>query len=68
MAKVLEVIWGKWEQKYFSENQKKDSTDGQITGGLPRVFPHAFFKNLVRSTGPLTLSVRPSISSALSVR
>jgi hypothetical protein len=22
MAKVLEVIWGAWEQKYFSENQK----------------------------------------------
>jgi hypothetical protein len=21
-AKVLEVIWGEWEQKYFSENQK----------------------------------------------
>jgi hypothetical protein len=31
MAKVLDVIWGRWEQKYFSENQKKDSTDGQIT-------------------------------------
>jgi hypothetical protein len=26
MARVLELIWGKWEQKYFSENQKKDST------------------------------------------
>jgi hypothetical protein len=26
MAKVLEVIWGSGEQKYFSENQKKDST------------------------------------------
>jgi hypothetical protein len=29
------VIWVRWEQKYFSENQKKDSTapppDGQIT-------------------------------------
>jgi hypothetical protein len=22
MRKVLEVIWGEWEQKYFSENQK----------------------------------------------
>src|SRR5712664_4101948 len=22
MARVLELIWGKWEQKYFSENQK----------------------------------------------
>src|ERR1700682_2599839 len=22
MRKVLEVIWGVWEQKYFSENQK----------------------------------------------
>ena len=22
MPKVLEVIWGKWEQKYFSEKQK----------------------------------------------
>src|SRR6266478_3053858 len=22
MARVLDVIWGKWEQKYFSENQK----------------------------------------------
>jgi len=21
-AAVIEVIWGKWEQKYFSENQK----------------------------------------------
>jgi hypothetical protein len=35
MATVLDLIWGKWEQKYFSENQKKDSTalppDGQIT-------------------------------------
>jgi hypothetical protein len=26
MATVLDLIWGKWEQKYFSENQKKDST------------------------------------------
>src|SRR6266436_4908323 len=26
MRRVLELIWGKWEQKYFSENQKKDST------------------------------------------
>jgi hypothetical protein len=26
MPKVLEVIWGDWEQKYLSENQKKDST------------------------------------------
>ena len=26
MAGVVNVIWGKWEQKYFSENQKKDST------------------------------------------
>jgi hypothetical protein len=26
MAKVLDVIWGEWEQKYLSENQKKDST------------------------------------------
>src|ERR1700680_2398009 len=25
MAQVLDVIWGKWEQKYFSENQKYDS-------------------------------------------
>jgi hypothetical protein len=25
-ARVLELIWGNWEQKYFSENQKKDST------------------------------------------
>jgi hypothetical protein len=22
MRKVLDVIWGEWEQKYFSENQK----------------------------------------------
>jgi hypothetical protein len=22
MPKVLDLIWGKWEQKYFSENQK----------------------------------------------
>ena len=36
-ARVLEVIWGKWEWKYFSENQKYDLTalstkppDGQI--------------------------------------
>jgi hypothetical protein len=21
-ARVLELIWGAWEQKYFSENQK----------------------------------------------
>ena len=26
MRKVLDLIGGKWEQKYFSENQKKDST------------------------------------------
>jgi hypothetical protein len=26
MARVLDLIWGEWEQKYFSENQKKDST------------------------------------------
>jgi hypothetical protein len=26
MAKVLDVIWGKWEQKYFSENQKNSLT------------------------------------------
>jgi hypothetical protein len=26
MARILEVIWGEWEQKYFSENPKKDST------------------------------------------
>jgi hypothetical protein len=26
MRKVLDVIWGKWEQKYFSEKPKKDST------------------------------------------
>jgi hypothetical protein len=38
MAGVVNVIWGKWEQKYFSENPKKrlDSPvnkppDGQIT-------------------------------------
>src|SRR4051812_23285036 len=30
--------------------------------------PHAFFRNSVRSTRPLTLSVRPSISAASSVR
>jgi fumarate hydratase class II len=29
MAKILEVIWGAWEQKYFSEKQKKDSTAGK---------------------------------------
>jgi hypothetical protein len=22
MRKVLDLIWGAWEQKYFSENQK----------------------------------------------
>src|SRR5258705_3757072 len=22
MRKILDLIWGKWEQKYFSENQK----------------------------------------------
>jgi hypothetical protein len=26
MRKVLDLIWGEWEQKYLSENQKKDST------------------------------------------
>jgi hypothetical protein len=26
MRKILDVIWGDWEQEYFSENQKKDST------------------------------------------
>jgi hypothetical protein len=26
MRKVLDLIWGEWEQNYFSENQKKDST------------------------------------------
>jgi hypothetical protein len=26
MRKVLDVIWGGWEQKYLSENQKYDST------------------------------------------
>jgi hypothetical protein len=26
MRKVLDVIWGAWEQKYFSEEPKKDST------------------------------------------
>jgi len=26
MRKVLDLIWGKCEQKYLSENQKKDST------------------------------------------
>jgi hypothetical protein len=26
MAKVLDVIWGMWEQKYFSENQKNNLT------------------------------------------
>jgi hypothetical protein len=26
MARVVDLIWGEWEQKYFSENQKKDST------------------------------------------
>jgi hypothetical protein len=35
MATVLDLIWVRWEPKYFSENQKKDSTalppDGQIT-------------------------------------
>ena len=37
-------------------------------GYSPNTSPHAFFKNSVRSTRPLTLSVRPSISSTLSVR
>ena len=36
MAKVLDVIWGAWEQKYFSENQNKTrqpekQPDEQIT-------------------------------------
>ena len=26
MARVLELIWGKWEQKYFSENPKSNLT------------------------------------------
>jgi hypothetical protein len=34
-ANVLELIWGVWEQKYFSEKQKKrpdkEQPDGQIT-------------------------------------
>jgi hypothetical protein len=37
MARVLELIWGKWEQKYFSENQKKDSTTNSPTGKSPHV-------------------------------
>jgi hypothetical protein len=34
MARVLELIWGKWEQKYFSENPKKrlDSRRNTLTG------------------------------------
>jgi hypothetical protein len=37
MRKILDVIWGAWEPKYFSENQKrldspvKKLPDGQIT-------------------------------------
>jgi hypothetical protein len=33
MATVLDLIWGAWEQKYFSENQKKDSTALETAGG-----------------------------------
>src|SRR5712664_1871306 len=32
MARVLDVIWGKWEQKYFSENQKNNLTRNSPTG------------------------------------
>jgi hypothetical protein len=35
MQKVLDVIWGAWPQKYFSENQKKDSTQKCLTGKSP---------------------------------
>jgi hypothetical protein len=63
MRKVLDLIWGEWEQKYFSENQKKDSTRlstncptgksrTRRSDDPPTVFSHAFFKNFVRSTTP----------------
>jgi hypothetical protein len=32
--KVLELIWGKWEQKYLSENQKYDSTQLESNDGV----------------------------------
>jgi hypothetical protein len=37
MATVLDLIWGAWEQKYFSENQKKDSTTGKSPHGRERL-------------------------------
>jgi hypothetical protein len=35
MQKILDVIWGGWEPKYFSENQKYDSTGNRPTGKSP---------------------------------
>jgi hypothetical protein len=35
MTKVLEVFRGRWEQKYFSEKQKKDSTQLESTALNP---------------------------------
>src|SRR6266852_3282414 len=42
MRKVLDLIWGKWEQKYLSENQKYDSTHlsrNSPTGKSPACSP-----------------------------
>jgi hypothetical protein len=32
MGRVLELIWGPWEQKYFRKIRKKDSTTNSPTG------------------------------------
>src|ERR1700730_13246299 len=36
MRKILDVIWGEWKPKYFSENQKYDSTVGKSPASAKR--------------------------------
>jgi hypothetical protein len=31
MARILELIWGKWEQKYFGKSEKKTRQPCQET-------------------------------------
>jgi hypothetical protein len=56
-----EISFGKSEIKLGAPVNKRP--DGQITGGPPRVFPHAFFKNSVRST--IVTHLFPALNDAV---
>jgi hypothetical protein len=71
MRKVLDLIWGVWEQKYFSENQKKDSTrlsTTRPTGKSPDRAVQPATRKRKTSTFDAKLNARPACGVTLVLR